>query len=241
MKNLVYHPTNERGKADHGWLKSNFSFSFSNYYDPQKIHFGVLRVLNDDQIQGGMGFGTHPHDNMEIISIPLSGALEHKDSMGNHGVIRTGEIQVMSAGTGVSHSEFNHQKDEVSSFLQIWLFPRKRNVAPRYDQLDYNSLRKSDELYQILSPNDTDQGVWIHQDAWFYLGEFGEHKEQVYTIRQEGNGVYAFVLEGSFEIEGQILSKRDGLGCSDGSEIRIKSLTSDSKILIMDIPMELPA
>lgn len=240
MENVIYHPAQQRGHTDHGWLKSNFSFSFSNYFDPNKVHFGVLRVLNDDCISGGMGFGKHPHDNMEIISIPLSGALEHQDSLGHKSVIRAGEIQVMTAGTGVAHSEFNHLKDEDSHFLQIWLFPRKRNLSPRYDQLDYTHLKKSNELYQILSPSDEDQGVWIHQDAWFYLGDFDKDVQQTYQLKKAGNGVYIFVLEGIFQVGHQVLSRRDGLGVSGVEEIVLTSLSSDAKVLLMDIPMNLP-
>lgn len=234
-------PEKERGRADHGWLKANFSFSFSNYYNPQKIHFGVLRVLNDDMIEGGMGFGSHPHDNMEIITIPLSGALAHKDNLGNTSVIQAGEVQVMSAGTGVFHSEFNHQPDKNVNLFQIWLFPNKRNVEPRYDQLNYTSLKKENELYQILSPSSEDQGVWIHQDAWFYLGDYDKDKSETYRIRKSGNGVYAMVIEGSFEIEGQVANKRDAVGVSDADTVKIKALQENSKILFMDIPMELPA
>lgn len=240
MSRLSFYPASARGKADHGWLKANFSFSFANYYNPDKIHFGVLRVLNDDQIAGGMGFGSHPHDNMEIITIPISGALEHKDSMGNTSVVRAGEVQVMSAGTGVFHSEFNHSKEIPSETFQIWLFPNKRNVAPRYGQMSYLELKKENELYQILSPSPDDEGVWIHQDAWFLLGDFDAGKSETYTVKRKGNGVYAMVIDGTFEVEGQKLEKRDAAGISETETVKLKSLEQGSRILVMDIPMQLP-
>lgn len=240
MKNINLHPANLRGGADHGWLKTHHSFSFGQYYNPENIHFGTLRVLNDDYIEGGMGFGRHPHDNMEIITIPLSGALEHKDSMGNSSVIRTSEVQVMSAGTGIFHSEYNHLKDTPAEILQIWLFPRQRNVVPRYDQFDYSKLVQPNQLVQILSPNAEDQGVWIHQDAWFFLGEFDKDFTIQHPIQKEGNGIYAFVIEGSFEIEGKPLQKRDAISITEIETVNIQSTQNHSKILIMDISMQLP-
>ncbi|MGD9772447.1 MAG: pirin family protein, partial [Parabacteroides sp.] len=168
----VLHKAASRGHANHGWLESYHTFSFANYYNPQRIHFGALRVLNDDKVSAGMGFGKHPHDNMEIISIPLSGELEHKDSMGNVAVIKAGEVQVMSAGSGIYHSEFNKREDKEVRFLQIWVFSNKKNVTPRYDQISIKEIAKDNAFYQILSPNSDDQGVWIYQDAWFHLGKF---------------------------------------------------------------------
>jgi hypothetical protein len=158
--NQVIHKAASRGNANHGWLNSFHTFSFANYYNPERMSFGVLRVLNDDQVQAGKGFGTHPHDNMEIISIPLEGDLEHKDSMGNVTVIKEGDVQVMSAGTGVTHSEYNKNLDKEVKFLQIWIFPRQKNVEPRYDQVSLREIEKENELYQVLSPNKEDQGVW---------------------------------------------------------------------------------
>ena len=236
MKSIFY-PANERGTNDIGWLKAKFSFSFGPYYHPDKVHFGALRVLNDDQVSGGMGFGTHPHDNMEIISIPLEGDLEHRDSMGNGTVIRHGDIQVMSAGTGIRHSEYNKNKDQPVKFLQIWVFPNKKNVTPRYDQLTMKLEDRMNRLQQVLSPNSEDEGVWIHQDAWFNMGRFEENVGVDYTIHKEDNGVYCFVLEGSFEIEGQILNKRDGYGISGLNIFKIKSLQAQSEILLMEVPM----
>ena len=168
----VLHTSDTRGYADHGWLKSYHTFSFANYHDPERMHFGVLRVLNDDEVAPGRGFGTHPHSNMEIVSIPLEGDLEHKDSMGNTTVINEGDIQVMSAGTGVHHSEFNKNKDRSVKFLQIWVIPNRKDVTPRYDQISIRDMQRNNTFYQILSPNKDDEGVWIHQDAWFHIGDF---------------------------------------------------------------------
>ena len=167
----VLHKADTRGHANHGWLDTHHSFSFANYHNPERMHFGVLRVLNDDRVAEGRGFGTHPHDNMEIISIPLEGDLEHKDSMGNVAVIKEGDVQVLSAGTGISHSEYNMNQDSEVKFLQIWVFPNKKQVEPRYDQISVRDIEKENQLYQILSPSMDDQGVWIHQNAWFSLGK----------------------------------------------------------------------
>lgn len=236
--NTVLHKADTRGHANHGWLDSHHTFSFANYRNPDRMHFGVLRVLNDDRVEAGMGFGTHPHDNMEIISIPLEGDLEHKDSMGNVTVIREGDIQVMSAGTGIFHSEFNKNKDKEVKFLQIWLFPNKKNVTPRYDQISLRSIAQKNRFYQVLSPNDSDQGVWIHQDAWFSLGNFGSGTTDSYSIHKPGNGIYAFVIEGDVEISGTKLGRRDGFGIWDTERISFKSI-SDSKVLLMEIPMKI--
>ena len=233
----VLHTAESRGDANHGWLHSKHSFSFANYYNPAKTHFGVLRVLNDDFVAAGMGFGLHPHDNMEIISIPLEGDLAHQDSTGNQTVIKHGDIQVMSAGTGVKHSEMNYNKDKPVKFLQIWVIPNKQNVQPRYDQITLNLEDRHNKLQQILSPNPQDAGVWVHQDAWFNLGKLDKDIALNYTFNKTGNGVYAFVLEGTFEIDGQQLSKRDALGIWDTSVISIKSLSADAEILLMEVPM----
>ncbi len=232
----VYHKSDSRGHADHGWLNSYHSFSFAGFYNPDRIHFGKLRVLNDDTVEGGKGFGTHPHDNMEIISIPLEGDLQHKDSMGNTAVIKEGDVQVLSAGTGIFHSEFNKNKDKAVKFLQIWVFPREKNVTPRYDQVSIKDLEKHNEFYQVLSPEKEGPGVWVHQDAWFHLGTFDKGKEVQYDIHKEGNGVYAFILEGEAEINGQKLSRRDGFGVWDTSLFKIKTQPG-SRILLMEVPM----
>ncbi|NMH27589.1 pirin family protein [Flavobacterium silvaticum] len=237
LENTVLHKADSRGLADHGWLKSHHSFSFANYHNPERMHFGVLRVLNDDQVAAGKGFGTHPHDNMEIISIPLEGDLEHKDSMGNTAVIRNGDIQAMSAGTGIYHSEYNRNDDRLTKFLQIWVYPNKRNVTPRYDQITLNPEDRQNQLQQILSPNPEDAGVWIHQDAWFHLGTFDEGKSVVYDLKKAGNGIYAFVLKGSFTMGNIKLDERDGLGIWDTASIDIIANTQGAEILLMEVPM----
>jgi len=234
----IYHSANSRGFADHGWLKSHHTFSFANYYNPERMHFGALRVLNDDQVASGMGFGTHPHRDMEIISIPLEGDLEHKDSMGTTAVIKKGEIQVMSAGTGVMHSEYNKNKDELVKFLQIWVIPNKMNVTPRYDQISIKENEKINDFQQILSPNPDDEGVWIHQNAWFNLAKFEKGNAKEYKIHQPGNGVYVFVLKGSAKIGNQILGTRDGFGTWETDKFTLEAL-EDSAILLMEVPMEL--
>lgn len=237
MENTVLHKANSRGLANHGWLESRHTFSFANYHNPERMHFGVLRVLNDDRVDPGKGFGTHPHDNMEIISIPLEGDLEHKDSMGNVAVIRNGDIQAMSAGTGITHSEYNKNKDKKVKFLQIWLFPNKRNVTPRYDQISLNPAERKNKFQQILSPNPKDAGVWINQDAWFHLGTFKKGISVDYSIKKPGNGVYAFIIKGTASIENQTLENRDGFGIWNTSKISIKSTSDDTEILLMEVPM----
>jgi redox-sensitive bicupin YhaK (pirin superfamily) len=238
MENKVLHKASSRGVADHGWLKSHHTFSFANYYNPERMHFGVLRVLNDDFVAPGMGFGTHPHDNMEIISIPLEGDLEHKDSMGNITVIRNGDIQVMSAGTGIQHSEYNKNSDHPVKFLQIWLYPNKRNVQPRYDQLTLKREARKNKFQQVLSPNKDEEGVWIYQDAWFHLAEFDTNTKLPYKLKKPGNGIYIFVLSGEITIENIDLSARDGLGIWDSTELLFHS-KSKSEVLVMEVPMSL--
>lgn len=232
----VYHPANTRGHANHGWLDSHHSFSFANYYNPERMHFGVLRVLNDDIVAPARGFGMHPHDNMEIISIPLEGDLQHKDSMGNTAVIKQGDVQVMSAGTGIFHSEYNKNSDKNVKFLQIWLFPNKRDVKPRYDQITLEANKLRNQFFQVLSPNANDDGVWIHQNAWFNMGNFDAGQSATYDIKSADNGVYAFVIDGNVTIEGQALKKRDGFGVWDAKSISVTA-TSDAKVLLMDVPM----
>jgi quercetin 2,3-dioxygenase len=238
MSNTILHKAASRGRADHGWLKANHTFSFAGYYNPERVHFGALRVLNDDYVEGGMGFGKHPHDNMEIITIPLEGALEHKDSMGNGTVIQNGDIQVMSAGTGIQHSEFNHSKNTPVKLLQIWVFPDKKNVEPRYQQITLNPQDRVNRLQQILSPDPSDAGVWIHQQAWFHLGKFENGKSIPYELKKSGHGVYAFVISGSFEIDGQKLETRDGFGIWNTNLLSIRATSHDSEILLMEVPME---
>lgn len=237
MANTVLHKAETRGHANHGWLNSHHTFSFANYYNPERMHFGVLRVLNDDIVRGGNGFGRHPHDNMEIISIPLEGDLEHQDSMGNIAVIKNGDIQVMSAGTGITHSEKNKSLSNEVKFLQIWIFPNKKNVEPRYDQLTLNAEDRKNKLQQILSPSQDDDGVWIHQDAWFHLGSLDEGNTQSYQLKKEGNGVYIFVISGEITVGDQKLNNRDGFGIWDVSEINILADTN-AEVLVMEVPMK---
>lgn len=237
MSQFILHKAGTRGHADHGWLNAHHTFSFANYYDPERMNFGVLRVLNDDIIDGGKGFGTHPHDNMEIITIPLEGALAHKDSLGSSSVIQHGDVQVMSAGTGVYHSEYNANADQAVNLLQIWLFPNAKNVEPRYGQVTLNVEERHNRFQQILSPDANDEGVWIHQDAWFSLGKFDEGFQTDYQIRKKGNGVYAFVISGEVVIDGQILGKRDGIGIWDTESISFKANSAGAEVLLMDVPM----
>ena len=233
----TYHSSSSRGEANHGWLHAQPSFSFASYFNPERVQFGVLRVLNDDIIAPGMGFGTHPHDNMEIITIPLVGALEHKDSMDNVGVIEANEIQVMSAGTGVYHSEYNKNKDQSVNLLQIWVFTHTQNVSPRYDQKSIKELKTPNAFYPIVTPNPEGPAMWIHQDAWFHLGEFDKETEVEYSIHREGNGVYAFVIDGEGNVAGQDLSKRDALGIWDTQSFSITA-KKDSRILLLEVPMQ---
>lgn len=239
MENIVLHKAETRGTANHGWLKSHHTFSFANYHNPERMHFGVLRVLNDDQVDEGMGFGTHPHDNMEIISIPLEGDLEHKDSMGNVTVIKNGDIQVMSAGTGIQHSEYNKNKDSKVKFLQIWLFPNQRNVTPRYDQITLKEENRKNKFDQILSPSKDDAGVWIHQNAWFHLGKFDKNTSNHYTLKDKKNGVYAFIISGSVTINGQVLEARDGMGIWNTESLHLNTNQENTEVLLMEVPMNI--
>lgn len=238
MKTII-HRSETRGHADHGWLDTHHTFSFAGYYDPDRVHFGALRVLNDDTVDAGMGFDTHPHDNMEIISIPLECDLEHRDSMGNVAIIRRGDIQVMSAGTGIQHSEYNRNSDRPVKFLQIWVFPAKKNVTPRYDQITLSENDRHNRLQQILSPSPDDEGVWIYQDAWFFLGRFDKSHSESYSLRNNGDGVYAFVISGSFNINGIKLEERDGLAVSDNETLNITAETDNAEILLMEVPMKI--
>lgn len=236
MKKIL-HKSNTRGHANHGWLDSYHSFSFAGYYDPERMHFGALRVLNDDTVAGGMGFGTHPHDNMEIISIPTSGALEHKDSMGNLSVIKEGDVQVMSAGTGIQHSEKNKNHDQEVKFFQIWVFPDKENITPGYDQQNFTDTDKHNKLLTIVSPfGTTDGGVQIRQDAWFSLGKFDKDFSVIYELKNKNNGVYAFIIEGDVTINGEKLNRRDGLGITESYQLNIKA-DSNAEILLMEVPV----
>ena len=234
----IFHASSTRGEANHGWLHAKHSFSFANYFDPKRIQFGALRVLNDDTIAPGMGFGSHPHDNMEIITIPLEGALEHKDSMDNIGVIEADEIQVMSAGTGIFHSEYNKNKDKQVKVLQLWVLPNEKNVTPRYDQKSIKELKKPNTLYPIVTPDPNGPAMWIHQDAWFHMGDFNQSTEIEYKINKAGNGVYVFLIEGSAEIAGEAIKKRDALGIWETDNFILK-MASNSRVLLIEVPVNL--
>lgn len=237
MTTEIY-PADKRGKADHGWLQANFSFSFGGYFNPKNIQFGMLRVLNDDTIAGGTGFGTHPHDNMEIITIPLEGGLQHRDSMGNEGVIRFGEVQVMSAGTGILHSEMNASKIDRAKTLQLWVFPEKQNVEPRYDQKSFDLEANRNSFVNVVSPSDKNDGnaLWVYQQTWFSLGVFDSGKTISYESHAKNQGAYVFVLEGNVEIADRSLGKRDAVGITEFTEFAIQT-NEEAKILIVEVPM----
>ena len=238
MKTKLFE-ANSRGNADHGWLKANFSFSFGNYYNPERVQFGMLRVLNDDTIAGGMGFGTHPHANMEIITIPLEGGLKHRDSMGNEGVIRFGEVQVMSAGTGIQHSEMNASQNDLAKTLQLWVFPDKEDVTPRYDQKSFDIENQINKFVTIVSPKDKNDGnaLWVYQQTFLNLGIFEKDTSISYKVNIPENGVYLFLIEGEIEVDNQILKTRDAMGIIDFEQFEIK-INSKSKILLIEVPMK---
>lgn len=236
----VLHTAESRGNAHHGWLQSRHTFSFADYYDRNRMNFGVLRVINDDQVAGGQGFGTHPHRDMEIISIPLEGDLAHKDSMGNGSIIRQGDVQIMSAGTGVTHSEMNANADQAVKFLQIWVLTRKNGVEPRYQQIRIADEAQPNDFQQIVSPHADDAGVWIHQDAWFSLAKFSDGLSKPYQVKRAGNGVYVFVIKGKAKIGDIELNERDGLGVWDTDSFEVTAV-GDAEILLMDVPMDVAA
>lgn len=237
MKKIL-HPATTRGSADYGWLKANYSFSFANYFDPNRIQFGLLRVLNDDTVAPAMGFGKHPHQNMEIVTIPQSGSLRHKDSMGNEGVITSGEIQVMSAGSGVEHSEVNASPNEAVKLFQIWVFPEAENVAPRYDQKKIANIISPNQISTVVKPRTEaqDDELWIHQQAYFNLGEFTEDKQVNYDLKQQGHGVYLMVIEGSLTVDGETLNTRDAIGLWDTETIPLH-VTKGTRLLLIEVPM----
>lgn len=234
----VFHSEASRGHANHGWLNAKHSFSFASWQNPERIHFGALRVLNDDIVAPSMGFGKHPHDNMEIITIPLKGALKHQDSMGNSSVIEAGEVQVMSAGTGIQHSEVNAKQDEELQLFQIWIFPNERDVTPRYDQIKYNESELFDQFLQVVSPSPDDAGTWIQQQAWIHLSQLEEGKSLGYELKQKGNGVYILNIEGAFEIANQLLEKRDAIGVWETETIKIRA-NKTGRLLLVEVPMEI--
>jgi redox-sensitive bicupin YhaK (pirin superfamily) len=238
MANTVLHKADSRGHAKHGWLDSHHSFSFGHYYDPERIHFGALRVLNDDIVKGGMGFGKHPHDNMEIISIPLRGALQHNDDTGRNEIIKTGDVQIMSAGTGIFHSEFNASKTDDVNFLQVWVFPKEKGIDPRYEQKSFDVKDRENQLQLVVSPDKDSSALWINQDSWFSLGDIEKGKELNYRMHKKENGIYVFILEGSAIVNDQKLENRDGLGVWDTNEIMLKA-ESDARVLLMEVPMNI--
>jgi redox-sensitive bicupin YhaK (pirin superfamily) len=235
----IIHRAESRGRAEHGWLRSYHTFSFAGYHNPERMHFGKLRVLNDDVVEPGQGFGTHGHDNMEIISIPLSGALRHKDSMGNMHVIQHGEIQVMSAGTGIRHSEYNHSCSESVNFLQIWVPPKERDIPPRYEQKTLDGAAQKKRFQVVVSPDKRDGSIWINQDAYFSLADFSAGDRGIYEIKQPGNGVYLFLIDGEIEVSGEVLKKRDAIGLLDIPTSRVElGVVSDSQVLCMEVPVK---
>lgn len=234
MKTLL-HKASERGHANHGWLDSYHSFSFARYYDPSKVHFGALRVLNDDTVRPGFGFSKHPHENMEIVSIPLSGDLEHQDTTGRQKIIRENDVQIMSAGSGIMHSEMNANKDREVKFLQVWVFPKVRDIEPRYEQKTYDLQASGNTITTVVAPDDKN-AVWINQDAWFSLGKMDAGFETAYRIRKKDNGVYVFVIDGEVTVGGEKLGRRDALGVWDTESVQI-SAQKDAEVLLIDVPM----
>ncbi|MDR0789433.1 MAG: pirin family protein [Bacteroidales bacterium] len=236
--NSILFKAESRGHAYHGWLDTYHTFSFADYHNPERIHFGALRVLNDDIVLGGEGFGEHHHDNMEIITIPLQGGVRHGDSMGNKGVIEQGEVQVMSAGTGVFHSEHNADDEKLVNFFQIWVFPNQKNVEPRYEQKAMNFLNNRNILNEIVTPQPTEHALWIHQNVWFNIGSFDKDVETNYQLHEKESGIFAMVIQGRFEVGGIELNSRDGLGLMDLEDLAIKALSDDARILLMEVPMK---
>jgi len=235
MKKII-HKANSRGHFDYGWLKTYHTFSFSNYYDPERVNFGMLRVLNDGEIEGGQGFGTHPHNDMEIVTIPLEGAVAHKDSTGGEGVIYPDEIQVMSAGTGILHSEFNHLNDGTTKLLQLWIFPDKKGHTPRYNQKFFDSEERKNKFQFIVTPEKKVGNLWLNQDAYLSLTNLEKDKSLNYKIHTKGNGVYLFLIEGKISIGDELLSRRDGIGIWDTEEFSITA-NEDSQVLLIEVPM----
>ncbi len=234
--NVMYHENETRGLADHGWLLSRHTFSFANYHDPKRMNFGLLRVLNDDIVEPARGFATHPHDNMEIISIPLSGSLRHQDNMGNKHIISAGEVQTMSAGSGLTHSEYNNSSSENVNFLQIWVLPKERNITPRYDQKVFDAGNRKNRFQLIVSPEASEETVWINQDAWFSLTDIDAGQQIVYKKKDTENGVYFFVIEGDATVDGHGVHRRDGLGLAAGKIYSVKAKTS-TQLLAIEVPL----
>jgi redox-sensitive bicupin YhaK (pirin superfamily) len=235
MEKIVY-PANERGSADFGWLNAKYSFSFANFYDAKKVHFGLLRVLNDDIVEPGQGFGKHPHDNMEIVTIPLKGELAHKDSAGHEEVIRPNEVQIMSAGSGILHSEYNHSKEDIVNLLQIWIFPKEKNIQPRYDQKYFDPLERENKWQLLVSPNKNNGSLWINQNAYFSRTSLQEDAKLDYIFHEEGNGIYLFLIQGHIKINEENLQHRDAVAISDTDKAEIEA-QKKSDILVIEIPI----
>lgn len=233
--NIIRHDADTRGVADFGWLHSKHTFSFGRYYNPERVNFGALRVLNDDIVQGGMGFGTHPHDNMEIVSIPLQGDLEHKDSTGHTEVIRSGDVQIMSAGSGLTHSEYNHSKSDLVNFLQIWILPKEKDIAPRYQQITFDAAQRKNTWQTVVAPDD-EAALWINQDAWFTLTDLDSEKSIDYLPHKEGSGIYTFLINGEMSIDDQKLSKRDAIAFVSAEKLTFQA-NADSQLLVIEVPM----
>lgn len=233
---VIFHENESRGLADHGWLMSRHTFSFANYSNPQRMNFGLLRVLNDDIVKPAMGFGTHPHDNMEIVSIPLSGSLKHRDSMGNTHIITTGEVQIMSAGSGLTHSEYNYSSSEDVNFLQIWVFPKERDIVPRYDQKIFNASERINRFQLLVEPQESEETIWINQNAWFSLVDLERDNHVKYEQYNKENGVYFFIIEGSAKIDDHNVNRRDGLGLLDGEAYSVQA-NSKTQILAIEVPL----
>lgn len=232
----TYYAADQRGHEDHGWLNAHHSFSFGQFYKPDQMHFGALRVLNDDIITGGGAFPTHPHDNMEIVTIPLTGAVSHKDSTGGKGIINSGDVQIMSAGSGIKHSEANASKTESLNLFQLWVFPKLENITPRYDQRAFSETDRKNKWQITVSPDAADNALWINQDAVFALADIDADTTLDYNIKFKGNGVYLMVIEGSIEVNGQALGKRDAIGIWEAENVSIEA-TSNARLLAVEVPM----
>jgi len=233
---IVLHKADSRGVAEHGWLHSRHTFSFAQYFDPKRMGFGTLRVINDDIVEPGAGFGTHSHDNMEIVSVPLAGSLRHQDSMGNTHVIRMGEVQIMSAGTGIAHSEYNASDTDPVNFLQIWVLPKQQNIEPRYGQKEFSAGERNNDFKTVIAPDSGNGALWINQDAWFSLGDFTAGHSGSYKLKADGNGIYVFVIEGEADTAGVRMSRRDGMSIVESGEFDIEAI-ADSQLLIIEVPL----
>jgi redox-sensitive bicupin YhaK (pirin superfamily) len=235
MKKII-HKANTRGYFDFGWLKTSHTFSFGKYHNPERINFGSLRVLNDDFVAPAQGFGTHPHNNMEIVSIPIKEGLAHKDNTGSEGVIFPNEVQIMSAGTGILHSEFNHSRDEELNFLQLWIFPDKKGHKPRYDQKTFEPEKRKNQLQTIVSPDKSDGNLWLNQDAYLSLADIDKERSVEYKLKKSENGIYTFLIEGNVSVADEYLSERDGIGIWDTDLFSIKA-KEYSRVLLIEVPM----